>query len=406
MEVFGDFHIHIGRANNDKPVKITASRDLTFENIVYEAVYKKGLDIIGIIDCASPHVILDIENFLKNDKAYEQKEGGIIYEDSICILLGSEVETEIIKADGSKGCAHNLCFFKYLEDIKEFSKNLSMYLKNITLSTQHTKLSGYELYNLVSKYNGILIPAHIFTPFKSYYGNCTDRLEKIFKDEFKNIPAVELGLSADTEYANNISELANKTFLTNSDAHSLPKIAREYNKLELETISFESFKKALFNSDKKNYVVANYGMNPHLGKYNHTFCDECNNLTEIVVKTEQKGKKLKNINTCKICGSKKVIKGVLDRVLEIKDLNPIVSKNRPPYIYQVPLEFLPKIGKKTLEKLIELYGTEMNIIHKVNIESIEKNFGTQIAEIIDKSRKGELAIKSGGGGHYGKIEMI
>lgn len=35
-----------------------------------------------------------------------------------------------------------------------------------------------------------------------------------------------------------ITELDDKVFLTNSDAHSLPKIAREYNKMALEDISF------------------------------------------------------------------------------------------------------------------------------------------------------------------------
>ena len=78
MEVFGDFHIHIGRASNGKPIKITASRNLTFENIVYESVERKGLDIIGIIDCASPYVIEDIEKFLESNEAYEQEKGGII----------------------------------------------------------------------------------------------------------------------------------------------------------------------------------------------------------------------------------------------------------------------------------------------------------------------------------------
>ena len=58
-------------------------------------------------------------------------------------------------------------------------------LKNITLSTQRTDLSGYDLIDIVEKYNGILIPAHVFTPHKSYYGNCTDRLENIFKEKFR-----------------------------------------------------------------------------------------------------------------------------------------------------------------------------------------------------------------------------
>ena len=125
------------------------------------------------------------------------------------------------------------------------------HIKNITLSTQRSDISGYELIDIVEKYNGILIPAHIFTPFKSYYGNCTTRLERIFKEKYSEIFAGELGLSADTYIADEISELASKNFITNSDAHSLPKIAREYNKLLVEDISFKEIFKAI-----KQWVVS------------------------------------------------------------------------------------------------------------------------------------------------------
>ena len=37
-EVFADLHIHIGRASNNKPIKITAARSLNFENIAKECV--------------------------------------------------------------------------------------------------------------------------------------------------------------------------------------------------------------------------------------------------------------------------------------------------------------------------------------------------------------------------------
>jgi len=36
-----------------------------------------------------------IEKFLKTGDAYELKDGGIIYKDKVCILLGSEVETSM-----------------------------------------------------------------------------------------------------------------------------------------------------------------------------------------------------------------------------------------------------------------------------------------------------------------------
>ena len=116
---------------------------------------------------------------------------------------------------------------------------------------------------------------------------------------------MNFGLSADTDYADRIRELASKRFLTNSDAHSLPKIAREYNTFEMENISFESFKKD--DNKKLNYIVCNNGMYPKLGKYNKTYCDMCKCVSEI-----EDGK-------CKKCGSKKIVKGVEDRIFEIAD---------------------------------------------------------------------------------------
>ena len=225
-EVFADMHIHIGRSENNKPIKITAARSLNFANIVKECVDRKGINVAGIIDCASPYVIEDIEKFLADGEAYEIEDGGIIYKDKLCIILGSEIETSEINENGKTGSAHNLCYFPHLADIKAFSKEMSTHIKNITLSSQRANISAYELIDIVQKYNGILVPAHAFTPHKSFYGNCTARLERIFKEKFKDIPAIELGLSADTSLADKISELETKTFLTNSDAHSLPKIAR------------------------------------------------------------------------------------------------------------------------------------------------------------------------------------
>ena len=210
---------------------------------------------------------------------------------------------------------------------------------------------------------------------------------------------MNFGLSADTEYADRIRELADKKFLTNSDAHSLPKIAREYNTFEMENISFESFKKVLGYEDEKskskteklNYIVCNNGMYSRLGKYNKTYCDMCECVSEI---EDEK---------CKKCGSKKIVKGVEDRVIEIADGKSISPENRPEYIYKIPLEYIPKLGKKTKEKMLELYGTEMNILNKVSIKNIEENFGKQIAKNVEIARNGNITIKNGGGGIYGKL---
>ena len=392
-EVFADLHVHIGRSEKGKPIKITAARSLNFANIAKECAERKGINIVGIIDCASPYVIEDIENFLKTGDAYELKDGGIIYKDKVCILLGSEVETSEKGRNGKSGAAHNVCFFPHLKDIKAFSNEMSHHIKNITLSTQRSDVSGYELIDIVEKYNGILIPAHIFTPFKSYYGNCTDRLENIFKEKYDKIFAVELGLSSDTFLADEISELENKTFVTNSDAHSLPKIAREYNKMQVEDISFKEVVKALKNEDGRK-VIANYGLDPKLGKYHRTYCDNCNQTIETKEPVE----------VCPYCGSNKVTFGVFDRIELIKDKEVTKSpENRPPYIYQVPLGFIPGVGGKTIEKLLDSFETEMNILHKLSKDDIEAVVGEKVANSIEKARTGEAKVQSGGGGNYGKI---
>lgn len=393
-EVFADLHIHIGRSENGKPIKITAARSLNFANIAKECFDRKGIQICGIIDCASPYVIEDIENFLKTGEAYEIEDGGIIYKDKVCILLGSEVETSEVGRNGHSGAAHNVCFFPHLKDIKAFSEEMSHHIKNITLSTQRSNISGYELIDIVEKYNGILIPAHVFTPHKSYYGNCVDSLKDIFKEKFDKIFAIELGLSSDTFLADTISELETKTFVTNSDAHSLPKIAREYNKLKVEDISFKEVVKALKNEDRRK-VIANYGLDPKLGKYHRTYCDNC----ESTIETKEP------VNICPKCGSDKVTFGVFDRIELIKDKSKTKSpETRPPYIYQVPLGFIPGVGTKVIEKLLNKFGTEMTILHKLSKDDIEAVVGEKIANKIEEARTGNAKIEVGGGGVYGKVK--
>lgn len=393
-EVFADLHVHIGRTESGKPVKITAARSLNFANIAKECAERKGINIVGIIDCGSPYVIEDIENFLKTGDAYELEDGGIIYKDKVCILLGSEVETSEEGRNGKCGSAHNICFFPHLSDIKGFSQEMSTHIKNITLSTQRSNVSGYELIDIVERYNGILIPAHCFTPHKSYYGNCTDRLENIFKEKFDKIFAIELGLSSDTYLADTISELETRSFLTNSDAHSLPKIAREYNKMLVEDISFKEVVMALKNEGGRK-IVANYGLDPKLGKYHRSFCEDCDKTIEIDEAAV----------TCPECGGNNITFGVFDRIELVKDKEKTKSPEfRPRYVYQVPLTFIPGVGGKTIDKLLNTFETEMNILHKLSKDDIEGVVGEKIANTIERARTGDMKVHSGGGGNYGKIE--
>jgi PHP family Zn ribbon phosphoesterase len=159
------------------------------------------------------------------------------------------------------------------------------------------------------------------------------------RSALKKIPAIELGLSADTEIADHLKELSEYTFLTNSDAHSLPKIGREYNIIELEKANFKEIFLALQRKEGRK-ITANYGLDSH----------------------------------------------------------------RPPYYHQVPLEFVPGVGKKTLNKLFDYFGTEMNILHKASYQEISQVVGFEIAQNIILARKGLLELSSGGGGKYGKVK--
>lgn len=388
---FVDLHVHIGRTENGSPVKITASKKLTFENIAKECAERKGIDVVGIVDSASPAVIKDIEKLMETGKMKPLKDGGLVYDDKVTIILESEVEVQ----EKNGGHAHHVAMFPYLEDVKKFSNVLSKLVKNPNLSTQNTRISAQEIFNIVYRIGGALFPAHVFTPHKGTYGNCARRLSDIFtKKTIEKILGIELGLSADTDIADRIHELNKLTFLSNSDAHSLPKIGREYNIFSIKEPTYKEILLALYRREGR-MVIANYGMDPKLGKYHRTYCNDCGHIATSPPP----------IFKCEKCGSTNVTLGVFDRVVDISDFKtPKHPDHRPQYHYQVPLEFVPGVGKKLLEKLYDYFGSEMNILHKATEEELMQITGPVIARDIILARTGKLRLTPGGGGVYGKVK--
>jgi len=377
-------HIHIGRDMYNKPVKITASKSLTLTNVLIESSRNKGIDLIGVIDCHAPAVQQEIRNLILQNKAYELPDGGIRFE-KVTLLLGSEIE---IYDENCHGPIHVLCYFPTLPNIEYFSEWLATRMKNITLSSQRYYGTAKELQYKVKELDGIFIPAHIFTPFKSMYGKGVTRsLEEVFDADL--IDGVELGLSSDSSMADQISELHRFTFVTNSDAHSLAKIAREYQEVYMEEPSFKEFSWVL-HEVKERGVKYNYGMNPLLGKYHQTVCNNC--FEHVDLDTKQ----------CPKCGSTKITKGVSERIQELTDATD--SRNgRPPYLYQVPLEYLPKLGPKTYGKLLANFQTEMNVLHHVPYEQLVEVISEKLARSIIDMREGKLKVNAGGGGRYGTV---
>jgi uncharacterized protein (TIGR00375 family) len=382
-----DLHIHIGRTKSGKPVKITGAKSLTLENILEEASVSKGIEMIGIIDCHVPEVIAELQEMINRGEMEPLPEGGIRYKDTT-LILGSEIE---IYDDNCQGPIHVLVYIPTIAKMQQLSAWMQGHMKNITLSSQRLYVTAKKLQHVTKELDGLFIPAHVFTPHKSLYGKGVIKsLEEVLERE--KIDAIELGLSSDSKMADQIKELHNYTFLSNSDAHSLPKIGREYQIIAMQQPNFMELKKALHQKDERK-VVANYGLNPKLGKYHRTCCEKCNAVIH-----EQS-------NTCPQCQSTKITKGVLERLNELKTCEEGNEKTRPAYIHQVPLEFIPKLGPKALQKLKDHFGTEMKIIHEVPLEALEKVVTKEIASAIMKARTGELALQSGGAGVYGKVTV-
>ncbi|MCX7780241.1 MAG: endonuclease Q family protein [Negativicutes bacterium] len=390
---FVDLHIHVGINEQGKWVKIPTSRQLTVRNILREAADRKGMQIIGIVDALSPLVLEDLKRMEASGELRLLPGGGYRYNDSVTLLPGAEIET----AEPTGGLAHTLIYLPDFKTMQDFSQYMSRHIRNIHISSQNAHMPLRQLVAIAAGYEAIIIPAHIFTPHKSLFGACTDRLMQIVSEKEANaLTAVELGLSADTFMADRISELAPFSFVTNSDAHSLDKIAREYFIIEAEEPAFQECLYALSRKWGRG-ITANYGLNPRLGKYHRTCCQVCSSqLTSDIMP-----------QTCPYCGSAKIVHGVLDRISQIADSEtPVHPEHRPPYFYQIPLEFIPGVGGKTLQKLLKHFGTEMNVIHQASEAELATVIGARIAEQLIAARRGESGIVEGGGGVYGRLTKM
>lgn len=383
--VYADLHVHIGSAGG-KAVKITASRKMDLQSVLYETAPRKGLDMVGIVDTGSILVSAEIEAMLKTGELREHPRGGMMARNGVLLIPACEVE--------SREGVHLIIFLPHMQSIKAYQKYMRSRVRNMALSTQKANVSVAELINLSFVLDGIFCPAHAFTPHKGVYGIWTRRLaDKLGRDAL-HIKALELGLSADTDMADMIGETRNYTFLSNSDAHSADNIGREYNLLRMADKNFQEFRYCLENIQGRR-VLANYGMDPLMGKYHRSYCTRCSTITDDEAP----------IFSCSHCGNEKMVMGVYDRIMEIRDQQEAHHPlGRPPYKYRVPLKDLPGVGPKLKQKLLAFFFDEINVLEKASIDDITRVAGENVASQIARMRVGRLPINPGGGGKYGRVK--
>lgn len=430
--VLADLHVHVGRARG-RLVKVTASPRLTLSGIIEESVTRKGLDVVAIVDAQSPPVLEEIEDEIRSGRLETLQGGGLRTRDdrgggmrakdypvggaragsngtgwtgkghggSLLLLLASEVEVD----EPGIGPVHYLGYLPDFETARSFSSFLSRRVTNVSLSSQKARSSGEELARWLGAAGGFLVPAHVFTPHKGFFGQGgTDLRQALSERALRAVPAVELGLSADTDLADLVPSLAPFTYLTSSDAHSPETIAREHCALD-PTVAPEGFDfRTLAKTIREGRLLANYGLDPRIGMYHRAFCRKCGFVAGENALT---GDACRAGGVCPACGKDGLVGGVLDRIMEIARGAGAESfaRVRPPYAHVIPLRYVPGVGPATLRRLLGRFGTELDILHRVPEEELAAEVGGRLAARIVAARGGAglLRIDPGAGGRYGRV---
>ena len=407
MFFYADLHIH------SKYSRAT-SKDCNLEQLAVWA-QKKGLSVISTGDFTHPAWFAEINEKLIEDgcgayrlKPEIEKE---IFKNStpVRFLLSVEISTIYKKGDKTRK-VHHCVFVPDMKAAAKFREKLGA-IGNI--NSDGRPILGLDSRSLLettleSGEGSFIIPAHIWTPWFSVLGSKSgfDSIEECYEDLADNIFAVETGLSSDPEMNWKVSKLDKYRLVSNSDAHSPAKLAREATVFDTAPDYF-----SIMNALKtgKGYV-GTVEFFPEEGKYHedgHRKCGVCLSPVE----TE----KLNGI--CPVCGKPLTI-GVLNRVCELADRD--FADNYKPEtggdVYSlVPLpEIISEIknvgvGSKSVvmeyERLIKKFGSELSILREVPVDELSKD-SPLLGEGISRLRAGKVIKHAGYDGEYGVIRLF
>ncbi len=377
-----DLHIH------SKYSKATSNR-MDLSTIAREAA-KKGIRVVATGDCLHPRWIADVKG-LREDK-------GLFSLEETFFVLTTEVE------DSRR--AHHLMLVPEISKVQELRETFSPHSKDIDSNGRPSlHMTAAEIADAAIEANCLIGPAHAFTPWTGMYAHYSS-IQDCYGDLADQISFVELGLSADSDYADKISEIEDKTFLTNSDAHSpwSNKLGREFNQMEIKEPSFEELESAIRRKGGRKSTL-NVGFYPEEGKYNRTACTRCYKHYTADEMDARRGR-------CECGGRIKL--GVRDRVDILADrTQPEHPDYRPPYLHLIPLAEIiaMAIGHKSpytagvQKRWNELVKERTEIEVLLDADLSQMKIEPEVSKAIQAFRSGDVIVKPGGGGKYGEIEL-
>ncbi len=382
MQVNADLHIH-------SKYSAATSTKMDLPTLAAES-RKKGIQLVATGDCLHPEWLAQIKKL--------KEENGIFKLNDTSFILTTEVE-DIDQV-------HHLLIVPSISKAEELYEFMRPRSNNIDSDGRPSvRLSGEMIARAARDAGALIGPAHAFTPWTAMYAY-HNSLRDCYGDMAKYIYFIELGLSADTSYADRIPELRCLTFLSNSDAHSpyVNKLAREFNRFEMNDISFDELRMAIIREMGRKPIL-NVGLPPEEGKYNESACIRCYKhytLQESITRAWR----------CS-CGGV-IKKGVRDRVNELASYDrPRHPSHRPGYLHLIPLSEIIAmalgmgVNTKSVQgvwnMLIERFGSEVAVLVDADIRG--SGVDNRVINAIIAFREGKVTVHPGGGGQYGRIEL-
>ena len=410
MKMIADLHIH-------SRFSMATSKEGTPENLDFWA-RKKGISLIGTGDFTHPvwreelkeRLVSEGNGLYRLRDEYVKEESRKFPGEGTRFVVSGEISS-IYKKNGKTRKVHNVILLPGLEAADAMAQRLE---KIGNIHSDGRPILGLDSHDLLEMMldvcpEGILIPAHIWTPHFSVLGAKSgfDSVEECFEELAPYIHALETGLSSDPAMNWRISKLDRYQLVSNSDAHSPSKLGREANLLDIDC-SYEGLYRAIQTGEGLEGTVEFF---PEEGKYHFDGHRKCG-VSLSPVEAERLG------GICPVCG-KKLTMGVDHRILQLSDRDEssvAMPESGRPYESLMPLPEVISacVGFSTASKkvqgqyeaLLERLGAEFTILREVPPEDIRKAGGEVLAEGIRRLRAGEVVRKPGSDGEYGKIELF